>query len=277
MSLSSPDFPADFPDPPVPREVEAFRASVLAKLRYMVAKEPSYARDHDWLIAVSLAARDQVIDRWSESTRRTYRDGRKRVYYFSLEFLVGRMLFDALSNLGLATTAREALAELGVDFDALRRLEPDPALGNGGLGRLAACLMESMATLGIPAHGYGIRYDHGIFRQVLIDGWQNELPEDWLAHGNPWEFERPEAACTIGFGGTVEEVVYEGTTRAVWHPTETVDAVPYDTPIPGWRGRHVNTLRLWSARAADPLHLDDFNRGDHVGALAERVRLEAIS
>ena len=244
----------------------------------MVAKDPAHARDHDWLIATSLAARDRIIDRWSETTRRTYRDGRKRVYYFSLEFLIGRMLFDALSNLGLAATARAALAELGVDFDRLRTLEPDAALGNGGLGRLAACFMESMATLGIPAHGYGIRYDHGIFRQVLMDGWQNELPEEWLAFGNPWEFERPEVMYSIGFGGPVEEVANgDGATRAVWRPAETVNAVAFDTPIPGWRGAHVNTLRLWSARAADPLSLDDFNRGDHVGALAERVRLEAIS
>jgi starch phosphorylase len=260
-------------DVPEPREVEAFRASVLAKLRYNVAKEPSHARDHDWLIAVSLAARDHVIDRWSETTRRTYRDGRKRVYYFSLEFLVGRMLFDALTNLGLASTAVAALDELGVDFDRIRRLEPDPALGNGGLGRLAACFMESMAALSVPAHGYGIRYDHGIFRQVVRDGWQQEMPEEWLSYGNPWEFERPEITCTVGFGGTV----VESDGRSRWSPAETVDAVAFDTPIAGWRGRHVNTLRLWSARATDPLSLDDFNRGDHVGALADRVRLEAIS
>jgi starch phosphorylase len=260
-------------DSPSPRDVEAFRASVLAKLRYMVAKEPQHARAHDWLVAVSLAARDHVIDRWSETTRRTYRDGRKRVYYFSLEFLVGRMLLDALSNLGLVATARAALAELGVDFERVRRLEPDPALGNGGLGRLAACFMESMATLSIPAHGYGIRYDHGIFRQVVRDGWQQELPEEWLTYGNPWAFERPEATCTVGFGGTV--ALESG--RVVWRPAETVEAVAFDTPITGWRGRHVNTLRLWSARAGDPLSLDEFNRGDHVGALEDRVRLEAIS
>jgi starch phosphorylase len=260
-------------DMPEPREVEAFRAAVLSKLRYNVAKEPAHARDHDWLLAVSLAARDHVIDRWSETTRRTYRDGRKRVYYFSLEFLVGRMLFDALSNLGLASTAIAALDELGVDFERIRRLEPDPALGNGGLGRLAACFMESMATLSIPAHGYGIRYDHGIFRQVVRDGWQHEMPEEWLTYGNPWEFERPEVTCTVNFGGTV--VDRDGRSR--WEPAEHVDAVAYDTPIAGWRGRHVNTLRLWSARAADPLSLVHFNRGDHVGALADRVRLEAIS
>ena len=272
------DEPALAIEPPEPREIEAFRAAILAKLRYMVAKEPSHAREHDWLLATSLAARDRVIDRWSEAVRRVYRDGRKRVYYFSLEFLIGRMLFDALSNLGLASTARAALAELGVDFDRLRRLEPDPALGNGGLGRLAACFMESMATLGIPAHGYGIRYDHGIFRQVLMDGWQTEMPEEWLSFGNPWEFERPEFIYSIGFGGTVEEFEGPGgSRRARWHPAERVNAIAFDTPIPGWRGRHVNTLRLWSARAADPLRLEDFNRGDHVGALAERVRLEAIS
>ena len=262
---------------PQPRDIDAFRASVLDKLRYAVAREPTHARDHDWLIAVSLAARDHLIDRWSESTQRSYRDGRKRVYYFSLEFLVGRMLFDALSNVGLVAVAREALQTLGVDFDRLRALEPDPALGNGGLGRLAACLMESMATLGVPAHGYGIRYDHGIFRQVLMNGWQNELPEEWLSYGNPWEFERPEATCVVGFGGHVEAAGDAVAGRAIWHPAETVDAHAFDTPIVGWRGRHVNTLRLWSARAADPLRLDEFNRGDHVGALAQRVRIEAIS
>ena len=146
-------------------------------------------------------------------------------------------------------------------------------------GRLAACFMESMATLGIPAYGYGIRYDHGLFRQVIKDGWQQEFPEEWLSFGNPWEFERPEVTYTIGFGGTVETRGRRrrGSRATSGSPAETVEAVAYDTPIVGWRGRHVNTLRLWSARAVDPLRLDDFNRGDHVGALAERVRLEAIS
>jgi starch phosphorylase len=259
-------------------EVAAFRRSILDKLTYMVGKDAAHAQEHDWYVATALAVRDQVVNRWMEATRRTYRDGRKRVYYFSLEFLIGRLLFDALSNLGMAATAREALRDLGVDFDRLRRIEPDAALGNGGLGRLAACYMESMASLGIPAHGYGIRYDHGIFRQAVKDGWQLELPEDWLSAGNPWEFERPEVTYTISFGGTVDTVDAEdGTTRAVWEPAESVNAVAYDTPLTGWRGRHVNTLRLWSARATDPLRLEDFNRGDHVGALADRVRLEAIS
>ena len=262
---------------PASDSVIAFRQAVLDKLTYMVGKDPGHAQDHDWFVATALAVRDRVVDRWMDATRRTYRDGRKRVYYFSLEFLIGRLLFDALGNLGITATAREALRDLGVDLDRLRKLEPDAALGNGGLGRLAACFMESMASLGIPAHGYGIRYDHGIFRQAFQDGWQLELPEDWLSSGNPWEFERPEVTYMIGFGGTVDTLQDDGATRYVWNPAESVNAVAFDTPLAGWRGRHVNSLRLWSARATDPLRLEDFNRGDHVGALADRVRLEAIS
>jgi starch phosphorylase len=258
--------------------VAAFRNAVVDKLTYVVGKDQGYAREHDWFMATAFAVRDRIVDRWRDATRKTYRDGHKRVYYFSLEFLIGRMLFDALGNLGLTSTAREALNDLGVDLDRLRRLEPDAALGNGGLGRLAACFMESMASLGIAAHGYGIRYDHGSFRQVMQDGWQHEWPEDWLLFGNPWEFERPEVAYTVGFGGRVEEIgSADGTTRSAWRPEETVAAVAFDTPIVGWHATHVNALRLWSARAAEPLDLEGFNRGDHVGALADRVRLEAIS
>jgi starch phosphorylase len=256
--------------------VAAFRNSIVDKLTYVVGKDSSYAREHDWFMATAFAVRDRIIDRWRDATRRTYRDGRKRVYYFSLEFLIGRMLFDALCNLGLTAVAREALNDLGVDLERMRRLEPDAALGNGGLGRLAACFMESMATLGIAAHGYGIRYDHGSFRQVMQDGWQHEWPEDWLSFGNPWEFERPEVTYAVGFGGRVEASTGE-TKRSIWRPEETVTAVAFDTPIVGWHATHVNALRLWSARAADPLDLDEFNRGEHVGALADRVRLEAIS
>ncbi len=173
---------------------------------------------------------------------------------------------------------RAALAELGVDLDRLREVEPDAALGNGGLGRLAACFMESMATLAVAAYGYGIRYNHGLFRQVIRDGWQREYPESWLSLGNPWEFERPEVSHMIGFGGTVRrETRPDGTDHHIWDPAETVEAIAYDTPMVGWRGRHVNTLRLWSARAPDPLRLDTFNQGDHVGALAARARANAIS
>jgi starch phosphorylase len=264
--------------PAADEAILTFRARVLDKLTYYVGKDAGHALEHDWFVATALAVRDYVTRHWMDSTRRSYRDGSKRVYYFSLEFLIGRQLFEALGNLGLTETARQALADLGVDLDRLRKREADPGLGNGGLGRLAACYLESMSTMRIPAYGYGIRYDHGIFRQALTDGWQVELPEEWLSSGNPWEFERPEVTYTIGFGGHVDTVANaDGTQTAVWHPADSVRAVAYDTPITGWRGAHVNTLRLWSARAADPISLQEFNRGDHVGALAERVRLEAVS
>ncbi len=212
------------------------------------------------------------------STQRTQESGAKRVYYLSLEFLIGRLLFDAIGNLGLTDAVREALAELGADLDQLRDEESDAALGNGGLGRLAACFMESMATLGIPAFGYGIRYEHGLFRQQIVGGVQQELPEDWLLFGNPWEFERSEVAYPVGFGGSVSASQdAEGRASYTWHPGEVVSAVAFDTPVVGGGGQHANTLRLWSARAAMPLHLEDFNRGDHVGAMRDRARLEAIS
>ena len=254
------------------------KSAVLAKLTYSVGKIPEVASPRDWFLAVAFATRDVVVDRWLESTAGVYADGRKRVYYLSLEFLIGRLLFDAMTNLGIVEPMAEALKELGVSLTELRRIEPDAALGNGGLGRLAACFMDSMATLRIAAHGYGIRYDNGLFRQIIRSGWQQETPEDWLANGNPWEFERPEVNYAIGFGGWVEMVLGEDErTRHVWHPAETVEAVGYDTPIVGWRGTHVNTLRLWSARAPDPFKLDTFNAGDFVGALSDTVRAEAIS
>ena len=201
------------------------------------------------------------------------------MYYLSIEFLIGRLLFDALINLRLLGTARAALASLDVDIDQLRKLEPDAALGNGGLGRLAACYMDSMAALAVPAYGYGIRYEHGLFMQEIRDGWQHELPERWLAQGNPWEFERIEAEYSIRFGGSVEYVASggDGTARGLWYPAERVLAVAHDTPITGWRGRHVNTLRLWSARATTPVHLGAFNAGDVVRATAPRAQAEAIS
>ncbi len=259
-------------------DIATLRRAVIAKLTYAVGKDPIVASDRDWFVAVALTARDRVVERWFPSTRDTYAKGRKRVYYLSLEFLIGRLLLDTLNNLGLTEPMRAALAELGVDFDRMRQIEPDAALGNGGLGRLAACFMDSMATLGVAAYGYGIRYDHGLFRQVIKDGWQHEFPENWLSVGNPWEFERPEVLYAVGFGGTVEaKTGADGSTKHVWHPAETVDALAYDTPVVGWRGRFVNTLRLWSARATDPLKLDAFNRGDHIGALASRSRANAIS
>jgi len=282
------------PDPHVTDAASAtarMRANIVAKLTYQVGKAPVVASERDWFVATALAVRDSVLDCWFDSTRRTYDSGGKRVYYLSLEFLIGRLLFDAIGNLGLMDEVRDALAAEGVDLDRLREQEPDAALGNGGLGRLAACFMESMATLGIPAYGYGIRYEHGLFRQVIVDGIQQELPEDWLSLGNPWEFERAEVAYPIGFGGTVARQEGAGGAAYVWQPAETLSAVAYDMPVvggpvPGGPDldtdgeapmRHANTLRLWSAQATTPMQLDDFNRGDHVGALRDRVRIEAVS
>ncbi|MCP8466247.1 glycogen/starch/alpha-glucan phosphorylase [Pseudomonas sp. ZM23] len=259
-------------------EVETFKHAVLTRLRYAVGKDPADAYDHDWFEAVALAARKYQVDGWEETTRTIDRSQRKRVYYLSLEFLIGRLLIDNLSNLGLLEVARQALSELGVDLERIRLLEPDAALGNGGLGRLAACFMESMATLDIPAHGYGIRYEHGLFKQTVADGWQQEHTETWLDFGNPWEFERPECSYTIGFGGSVlSEDDGSGGQRLCWEPLERVRAVAYDMPIVGWRNASVNTLRLWRARAEETLRLDRFNAGDYLGAVADTVRAESIS
>jgi glycogen phosphorylase len=259
-------------------DIAEIKSTVLAKLTLAVGKDPARATDRDWFVAAALTARDRVIHRWLAAERASRGQGRKCVYYLSLEFLIGRLFNDVLGNLGLGEIVNAALGDLGVDLVRLRASEPDAALGNGGLGRLAACFMESMATFGIPAYGYGIRYDHGLFRQVIRDGWQQEYPEEWLSFGNPWEFERSEAIYDIHFGGRVERAVGpRGIAHSVWHPEETIEAVAYDTPIVGWRGRHVNPLRLWSARAADPVRLDAFNRGEHVAALSEQARAEAIS
>ncbi len=261
-------------------ESEDLREAILAKLIYHVGKDLKTASSRDWFVALALAVRDRIVDRWMSATRRSHQAHTKQVYYLSVEFLIGRLLMDGLTNLGLTEPARDALATLGVDLAEIRAQEPDAALGNGGLGRLAACFMESMASIGLPAYGYGIRYEHGLFRQMISDGWQHEAPEDWLAYGNPWEFERPEVVYPIQFGGFVEQVSVDSDVvpfKYAWHPRETVNAVAYDTPIVGWQGRHANTLRLWSARAVDQIDLTGFNRGDHVGSFAARARAESIS
>jgi glycogen phosphorylase len=260
------------------QDVEEFKGTVLAKLTLAVGKDAATATDRDWFVATALALRDRITHRWLTVDRASYAKGRKRVYYMSLEFLIGRLFNDVVGNLRCNDVVSVALGDLGVDPGRMRCAEPDAALGNGGLGRLAACFMESMASLGIPACGYGIRYDHGLFQQVIKDGWQQEYPEQWLSFGNPWEFERPEVIYDIQFGGWVEKIPSpKGRSQSLWHPEETIKAVAYDTPIVGWRERHVNPLRLWSARAVDPLHLDMFNEGDHLGALSPQSRAAAIS
>ncbi|MER8698219.1 glycogen/starch/alpha-glucan phosphorylase [Mesorhizobium sp. M1088] len=252
---------------------------VLQALKYRVGKGTNVATQYDWLTASIKVVRDRIVDHWMQATQEAYAQQEKRVYYLSLEFLIGRLMRDAFSNLGLMDNMREALSSLGVDLDIIATLEPDAALGNGGLGRLAACFMESMATVNIPAHGYGIRYANGMFRQEIHDGWQVELPETWLDHGNPWEFERRERSFEVGFGGSVESITSKDgrLERHVWKPTEHVLAVAYDTPVVGWRANRVNTLRLWSGMPVDPILLDKFNAGDHIGALAESNKADALS
>ncbi|WP_199564196.1 glycogen/starch/alpha-glucan phosphorylase [Shinella sp. WSJ-2] len=259
-------------------DVEQLATELLERLKYRIGKDPKVAKPHDWLTAAILVARDRITDKWMDSTRRTYATGAKRVYYLSLEFLIGRLMRDAMTNSGIMDEMRQALAMHGVDIDVIAELEPDAALGNGGLGRLAACFMESMATVDVPAYGYGIRYVHGLFRQQMADGWQVELPETWLAHGNPWEFERRESSYEIGFGGGVETInIGEDKQRFVWKPAERVIATAYDTPAVGWRAKRVNTLRLWAANPIDPILLEAFNAGDHIGALKESNRAESLT
>jgi len=270
---------ADLPVPaPRSSRPEILAEEIIERLTYRIGKDAKVAKPHDWLTATILVIRDRVIDKWIESTRKVYQTGAKRVYYLSLEFLIGRLMRDAISNLGLMEEITNALASLGVDIRVIAGLEPDAALGNGGLGRLAACFMESMATVDVPAYGYGIRYVHGLFRQQMADGWQVELPETWLAHGNPWEFERQESSYEIGFGGTVETIGnHDDQPRYVWKPAERVIATAFDTPVVGWRGARVNTLRLWSAQPIDPILLDAFNAGDHIGALRESNKAESLT
>ena len=263
----------DNPDP------KTLAEEVLMSLKYRVGKDTTVATPYDWLTASIKVVRDRIVDHWIQATKEAYDQQEKRVYYLSLEFLIGRLMRDAFSNLGLMENMREALSSLGVDLDLIAGLEPDAALGNGGLGRLAACFMESMATVDIPAHGYGIRYANGMFRQEIQGGWQVELPETWLDHGNPWEFERRERSFEVGFGGSVESITSKDgrLERHVWKPTEHVLAVAYDTPVAGWRANRVNTLRLWSGMPIDPILLDKFNAGDHIGALAESNKADALS
>ncbi|WP_213301123.1 glycogen/starch/alpha-glucan phosphorylase [Paraburkholderia sacchari] len=252
---------------------DALRRSVSNRLMYGVGKDAVTARPQDWLHAAALAVRDRLVERWMTTTRRQYDQDAKRVYYLSMEFLIGRTFSNALLALGIYEPMKEALSGLGVDMESLIDLEPDAALGNGGLGRLAACFLDSMATLGIPGFGYGIRYDYGMFRQQIINGEQVEEPDYWLRSGNPWEFPRPEVQYPVHFGGRT--VQRNGTVE--WIETHTVNAMAYDTIIPGYATSATNTLRLWSARACEELDLSAFNQGDYQRAVEARNVSENVS
>ena len=258
---------------PLPPDAAALRRSIGYHLRYSTGKLPAAATLTDWRLAVSRAIRDLVIAPWFETRQRVHAEDRKRVYYLSIEYLIGRLLKDAVTNLGLDEELRDIVEGFGVDYGAMLADEPDAALGSGGLGRLAACFLDSMSTVGLPAYGYGIRYAHGLFRQSFESGWQAEDAEDWLRQVHPWEFERSAAGFPVHFGGSVRS----NGPRKTWAPGQSVLAVAYDTPIPGWRGRWSNTLRLWSAKPVREFDLEPFSRGDYMAAAAPSVLAENIS
>jgi starch phosphorylase len=232
----------------------------------------------DRYVALALCVRDRLMERW-QSTKRCYREqGGKRVYYLSAEFLTGRSLVCNLQALGVEDDYRAVLGELGIDLDELIEAEPEPGLGNGGLGRLAACFLDSMATLGLPGHGFGIRYEFGIFEQVIRDGRQVERADEWLRFGNPWEVARPEHAQVVGFGGESQVVPDEaGGFRVVWTPADKVLGVPHDVPVAGYRNNTVNTLRLWAAKSSREFDFSLFNSGDYVNAVQSKNATEVIS
>ncbi|MEY4345096.1 MAG: glycogen phosphorylase [Pseudomonadota bacterium] len=255
------------------RDLESLKRSIANELMFTVGKNPKAARPEDWLHAAAYAVRDQLVERWMKTTLGQHDQDVKRVYYLSMEFLIGRTFSNAMLALGLRDRIKQALADFGVDMDAVTELEPDAALGNGGLGRLAACFLDSMATLGIPGFGYGIRYEYGMFRQTIVDGRQVEVPDYWLTHGNPWEFPRPEVTYRVQFGG---HVVKEGDVYR-WIDSQDVQAMAYDTIIPGYDTMATNTLRLWSAKATQEIDLSAFNRGNYFAAVETKNHSENVS
>jgi len=257
----------------VGRDPDSLRKSISNHLLYTVGKDSVAASPRDWLYALSNAVRDRLVERWMDTTRRQYRQNVKRIYYLSMEFLPGRALSNALIALGLYEECHDALRELGLDIDELANLEPDPALGNGGLGRLAACFLDSMATLALPGFGYGIRYEYGMFAQRVVEGRQVEYPDHWLVAGNPWEFARPEVKYTIRFGGRVDL----RDKKAHWVDTDDVLAMAYDTLVPGYGTSAVNTLRLWSATSTEVINLSLFNQGNYTAAIEAKNASENVS
>ncbi|MDE2348742.1 MAG: glycogen/starch/alpha-glucan phosphorylase [Gammaproteobacteria bacterium] len=257
---------------------EALKTALLDDLFYIQGKPPALATKNDYYMALSYAVRDRMLRRWV-STAATYtKQASRTVAYLSAEFLMGPQLGNNLINLGIFTRVKEAMLEIGLDFDELLRQEEEPGLGNGGLGRLAACFIESLATLEVPSVGYGIRYEFGIFHQEIVDGWQVEKTDKWLRFGNPWELVRPEWAVEVGFGGHTQHLMDEQRRLLVrWIPDRVVLGVPYDTPVLGYRSNTANTLRLWRAEAPESFDFSVFNRGDYYGAVNQKVASENIS
>ena len=254
-------------------DVEDVKKAIVYKLIFLIGRSPKEASQRDWLNATLYAVRDLVTEGWITTARQSRAEETRRVYYLSMEFLIGRTLSNAMIAEGVYDVAEKALAELNVDLEEIIEKEVDPGLGNGGLGRLAACFMDSLATLAIPAMGYGIRYEYGMFRQKIENGQQVERPDDWLEKGAPWEFMRPSKRFSIDFGG---HIYFEGK-KCIWNPAEKVTALAYDQMIPGYKNDSASTLRLWSAHGGEVFDLEEFNRGDHLAAVATRSANQNLS
>ncbi len=227
--------------------------------------------------ALALTVRDRIIHQWNQSRKTQRSQSAKRVYYLSLEFLMGRAMTNNIINLGIEEEVRKALSSLGYTYEELSEVEPDAGLGNGGLGRLAACFLDSLATLEIPAYGYGIRYNYGIFRQQIKNGWQAEQPDNWLRDGNPWEVIRPDVVYPVQFGGEVQVIREHGRDQFKWSGSEIVQGIAYDTPIIGYGCKTVNTLRLWSAKSPEEFNFHEFNDGDYTEAVRSKISAENLS
>jgi starch phosphorylase len=272
------DITAPIPDEPAKMDSTSIRASIVHHLARGRVRDQYRASPIDVMHAVARAARDRLADRWLECSKRQWDAGHKRVYYLSMEYLPGRLLRDALANLGMLDETRVALRDMGIDLDEVLEVEVDPGLGNGGLGRLASCFLDSMATLGIAGTGYGIRYDYGIFKQAIQGGMQVEEPDSWLLHGSPWEVLRTETVYRVRYGGhVVPRKDDSGRTFFSWEGTDDVLAEAHDVAIPGYRNEVVNTLRLWWPRPVQAFDLALFNAGDHSGSVAQRNIAENIS
>jgi starch phosphorylase len=259
-------------------DVESLKESFVHNLEFALAKDEYSATEHDNFKSLALTVRDRLFERWIETQQSYYARKAKRVYYLSLEFLMGRALGNAVLNLGLEDKLSRAMQELGYRLEALEDWEYDAGLGNGGLGRLAACFLDSMATLALPAYGYGIRYEYGIFFQRIRGGAQVETPDNWLRYGNPWEVERPEYLYPVHFYGQVSQRTGpDGALRFEWLDTQDVMAMAYDTPIPGYRNDTVNNMRLWAAKSSREFDLDYFNHGDYERAVSDKAQSETIS
>ncbi len=257
---------------------EALKGAFLDDLFYMQGKFPALATKNDYYMALAYAVRDRMLQHWISTAAAYTKQASRTVAYLSAEFLMGPHLGNNLINLGILERVRECMAELGLNLDELLQQEEEPGLGNGGLGRLAACFIDSLATLEVPAVGYGIRYEFGIFHQEIVDGWQVEKTDKWLRFGNPWELKRPEWAVEVKFGGSAEPYVDEqNRLRIRWVPHKTVIGVPYDTPILGYKTNTANTLRLWRSEAPESFDFSIFNSGDYYGAVNQKVASENLS